>query len=181
MKNIFLTTAFLFACGGDNGLIEVVPPQNIPPQIDQEIEIERQFEFNVPSNTRLIQDGLAAAKCDTCAPEYVFMFDGLMDVPLNGTIVKEVLYDMTVVVDPVDVGLFPYTFTQAIELDDGTIKIVDNIIDDEWSGSWITNASKIDASTGHTFLFVINLNLQNEEASKYAFRQLIAGFRINKS
>lgn len=162
----------------DDPVIDEPPPS--PPQIDEEVEIERKFEFNVPSNTRLIQDGFVDAKCDTCAPEYVFAFDGLMDVSIDGTIVKDVLYDMTVVVDPVDVGRFPHTFTQAIELNDGTIQVIDNIVDDEWSGEWITNATKVDASTGHTFLFVVNLNLQNEEASKYAFRQLMAGFRINK-
>lgn len=150
-----------------------------PPQIDEEVEIERKFHFEVPDNTRLKQDGFAEAKCDTCAPEYVFMFDGLMDIPSNGTIVKDVLYDMTVVVDPVDVGRYPQTFIQAVELEDGSIQAADNI-NDEWTGTWITNAARVDTSTGHTFLFIVNVNLQTEEAARYMFRALLSGFRVIK-
>lgn len=157
-------------------VVEEPPP---PPQIDEEVEIERKFEFNVPDNTRLKQDGFAEAKCDTCAPEYVFIFDGLMDIPSNGTIVEDVLYDMTVIVDPVDVGRFPHVFVQAVELEDGSIQAVDNI-NDEWTGTWITNAARVDTSTGHTFLFIVNVNLQTEEAARYIFRELLSGFRVIK-
>jgi hypothetical protein len=172
MKYIFLAISML-ACSGSG--IKV----NQPPHIDEEVAHTRKFEFNVPSNARIIQDGFVAAKCDTCEPEYVFSFDGLMDVPSNGTIVTEVLYDMTVIVDPVDVGRYPQTFIQATELDDGRIQIVDNI-NDEWTGTWITNATRVDSSTGHTFLFMVNVNLQTEEAAQYMFRELLAGFQIIK-
>lgn len=161
----------------DEPVIDDPPPP--PPQIDEEVETERKFHFEIPSNTRLKHDGFAEAKCDTCAPEYVFMFDGLMDIPSNGTIVKDVLYDMTVIVDPVDVGRYPQTFIQAVELEDGSIQAADNI-NDEWTGTWITNAARVDASTGHTFLFIVNVNLQTEEAARYMFRTLLSGFRVIK-
>lgn len=161
----------------DQPVVDESPPP--PPQIDEEVEVSRKFEFNVPDNTRLIHDGFADAKCETCAPEYVFTFDGLADIPSNGTVVEDVLYDMTVIVDPVDVGRFPHVFVQAVELEDGSIQAADNI-NDEWTGTWITNAARVDASTGHTFLFIVNLNLQTEEAAQYLFRELLAGFRINK-
>jgi len=159
----------------DEPVIDEPPPP--PPQIDEDVEIERKFHFNVPVNTRLKQDGFVDAKCETCAPEYVFVFDGLMDVPSNGTIVEDVLYDMTVVVDPVDVGRYPQTFIQAVELEDGSIQVADNI-NDEWTGTWITNAARVDTSTGHTFLFVVNVNLQTEDAARYMFRTLLSGFRV---
>lgn len=162
----------------DEPVIDEPPPP--PPQIDEEVEIEREFEFNVPNNTRLKQDGFVNAKCETCAPEYVFVFDGLMDVPSNGTIVKDVLYDMTVVVDPVDVGRYPQTFIQAVEMEDGSIQASDNV-NDELAGSWITKAVHVDASTGHTFLFIVNVNSQIKESARYIFRELISGFRIIKS
>lgn len=161
----------------DEPVIDDPPPP--PPQIDEEVETERKFHFEVPSNTRLKHDGFAEAKCDTCAPEYVFTFDGYMDIPSNGTIVEDVLYDMTVIVDPVDVGRYPQTFIQAVELEDGSIQAADNI-NDEWTGTWITNAARVDTSTGHTFLFIVNVNLQTEEAARYMFRTLLSGFRVVK-
>lgn len=191
MRNSFLFALLTFACGS-NGEIELnSPPANVEPEpvveipeepapvVNNEVANARGFEFTIPSDAELSQDGFATVVCEGCQPEYTFAFDGYMDLPANGAIVEAVLYDMTIIVDPTDEGSYPQTFVQATELDDGHIQVVDNI-DDEWTGTWITNAARCDASTGHTFLFVMNVNLQTQEAAQYAFRELLSGFRVIK-
>lgn len=144
----------------------------IPPIIDEEVKQEFAFTFDLPDNSQMLNEGYVNNCPKTlveCQPEYEFKFSGEIDF---------VSYDMTVMIDPYDHGFHPQTFVYATENSDGTINVFDNI-DDEGSGSWITNATAIDASTGHSFLFVINFNLEDETIVKRVFREIMSGFRIS--
>ena len=148
-----------------------------PPHVDDTVLGTYAFEFAIPSDARMLHDGYVDAPCEGCKREYEFSFEGTIDVPLPNDLRGDVPYDMTVSIDPHEMGRHPLTYEPAIELPDGTVQVNDNI-NDEWTGTWITNAARCDASTGHTFLFVVNVNLQDEIAARYAFRTLMAGFRI---
>lgn len=118
----------------------------------------------------------AAPPVTTCVKQFELTYAATYDVAGG----EGRLYDLNLIINPVDDGRNPAIVTLASENPDGSVAVTDNISGGTTASGWVTNATALrPASNGNEYQFQLNAQVAPDTALlKSMFRDVLKDLRV---